>query len=186
MSVWPHRRGSGPPPPTGDLKSLSKENYEKLRHEILELGFSFPVNVWLDSNDGLYYIIDGHQRTRVVKQMIEIEVLSVRTPYRDRPGERCLPSQIESPSRNLPVWKNESQGLYEFMQTSEISFERISEGFQFPEVDLIKFNEEYFSQQQTQPSDSRDDVERSAGESGQSQAQATIKKVAIYLDGRTV
>ena len=53
----------------GDLKRLEREQYEKLRKNILELGFSFPVHVW--ANDGQNYIIDGHQRLTALKLMLE-------------------------------------------------------------------------------------------------------------------
>jgi len=51
----------------GDLKDLSKLNYEKLKNEILTLGFSEPVSAW-KAPDGLF-ILNGHQRIRVLKQM---------------------------------------------------------------------------------------------------------------------
>lgn len=36
----------------GDLKSLSEENYQKLKSEILQTGFAFPIYVW-KSKDGV-------------------------------------------------------------------------------------------------------------------------------------
>lgn len=54
-----------------ELKTLSKENYEKLRAEIKDQGFSFPVAVW--QNDGKNFILDGHQRIRTLKKMITDE-----------------------------------------------------------------------------------------------------------------
>ena len=51
----------------GDLKSLSDENYEKLKNQILELGFSEPVSVWI--NKDKHYLLNGHQRCETLKRM---------------------------------------------------------------------------------------------------------------------
>lgn len=52
----------------GDLKTLSDENYKKLRNEILETGFAFAPHVWKDKN-GKYWLVDGHQRTEALRRM---------------------------------------------------------------------------------------------------------------------
>lgn len=53
----------------GELKTLSPANYEALRAEIIEQGFSFSVHVW--DNGGALTLLDGHQRIRTLKKMIE-------------------------------------------------------------------------------------------------------------------
>lgn len=52
----------------GNLKTLSDENYEKLKKELLEDGFSFAVHVWEDKESGKIFIIDGHQRVAALKR----------------------------------------------------------------------------------------------------------------------
>ena len=47
-------------PLQGKLKKLSDSNYEKLKTEILETGFSEPISVWDDN--GTLRILNGHQR----------------------------------------------------------------------------------------------------------------------------
>lgn len=56
-------------PLQGDLKTLSKENYEKLKTEILEDGFSFAIHVWEDVRENKIYILDGHQRHATLTKM---------------------------------------------------------------------------------------------------------------------
>ena len=60
----------------GKLKTLSPENYQKLKSEILKTGFNFAQHVW--PNEGQLYIIDGHQRKTALEMMraegIEIPV----------------------------------------------------------------------------------------------------------------
>jgi len=52
----------------GDLKSLSPENCEKLKGEIIRLGFCDPFSVW--RSKGAYFILNGHQRLAVLKKMV--------------------------------------------------------------------------------------------------------------------
>lgn len=54
-------------PLQGGLKTLSDENFNKLRQSLVEKGFRFTVHVW--ESGGVIYIIDGHQRVHVMKQM---------------------------------------------------------------------------------------------------------------------
>lgn len=54
----------------GNLKDLSDENYLKLKASILKYGFSFPIFAWKDKEDKLW-IIDAHQRKRVLTRMIQ-------------------------------------------------------------------------------------------------------------------
>jgi hypothetical protein len=54
-------------PLQGDLKKLSDANFNKLRQSLIEKGFQFTVHVW--EQGGTTYIIDGHQRVHVMKQL---------------------------------------------------------------------------------------------------------------------
>ncbi len=47
------------------LKDLTTREYKKLRKSILEHGFYIQFFVWT-SPDGIHYILDGHQRKRVI------------------------------------------------------------------------------------------------------------------------
>lgn len=127
----------------GNLKDLSDENYQKLKKEILELGFSEPVSVWL--NDNKYHLLNGHQRHRVIKRMVEVE------------GYNCEPIPIniveakdvkEAKKKVLALTSQYGEitpdGLYEFMNESDISIEEITSSFRFPEIDLDLFNTDFF------------------------------------------
>lgn len=51
----------------GEAKKLSDQNFNRLRKVILEEGFSFTVHVWQHGEK--IFIIDGHQRCHVLKQL---------------------------------------------------------------------------------------------------------------------
>lgn len=51
----------------GELKTLSKDNHLKLRNTILHNGFSAPIFIWKSKDTK--YILDGHQRVKVLGQL---------------------------------------------------------------------------------------------------------------------
>lgn len=128
----------------GDLKDLSKDAYQKLRHEIVERGFSFAIHVWQCDRDGKNYILDGHQRLRTVKQMVDKEGWATpELPVVFVEAKNLKEAKMKVLSGTSQYGQMSNEGLYEFMMDSEISFEDL-ESFQFPEIDLVKFNEEFF------------------------------------------
>lgn len=127
----------------GNLKELSKQNYERLKKSILSFGFSEPFNIWQQEEKN--YILGGHQRLRAIKQMVEQE------------GYSCPPlpcnlieakDEKEAKKKVLALTSQfgeiTPEGLYEFMNEAEIDFEEIEASFRFPEVNFDNFKAEYF------------------------------------------
>ena len=56
----------------GDLKELDELRFNKLKLSILKYGFAFPYFAWKDSK-GKLWIIDAHQRTRVLKHLRDVD-----------------------------------------------------------------------------------------------------------------
>ena len=48
-----------------ELKDLTELNYNKLKKSLLEQGLLLPFFVWVSPDDGVAYLMDGHQRRRV-------------------------------------------------------------------------------------------------------------------------
>ncbi len=53
----------------GELKKLSDENFNKLRGKILASGFNFTPSIWKQGDK--QWILDGHQRIHVLKQLVK-------------------------------------------------------------------------------------------------------------------
>lgn len=53
-------------PLQGNLKELPESSFNKLKNSILKKGFLYPFFVWENKEDGQIYIIDGHQRHKVL------------------------------------------------------------------------------------------------------------------------
>ena len=61
----------------GELKELTEVAFHKLRKEILETGFNFAYHAWKNPENNHWYILDGHQRKRVLTKMRDDEGFNV-------------------------------------------------------------------------------------------------------------
>jgi ParB-like nuclease domain len=124
----------------GELKSLSKENYEKLRSKIEDLGFSEPISIWR-LKDG-FYIINGHQRLRVLQKMREEGWFVPPLPVSWVEADTLQEAKRKVLSLASQYGTIESQGLYEFMETNNLQEDLAT--LSFPDIDLEKFEEEFY------------------------------------------
>lgn len=176
-------------PLQGDLKTLTKENYEKLRKEILLDGFSSPFYIWEDTEDGKTYILDGHQRYHTLRQM------------RDKEGYK-LPQfpvvMIEAEDKKQAVHKllafasqygkMEDQGLYELIETHGIELDDMASSFSFPEINFENFGENFYADQMNpeveefeEAKQGDDKVESVVTASALPESQ--IRQVQLFYDG---
>lgn len=128
----------------GNLKDLSKENYEKLKKEIFELGFSEPISVW--KNKEKIYCLNGHQRLRTLRMMQEEGVLVPKIPVNYIQSKDIKEAKKKVLALTSQYGNMTSEGLYEFMNDSGLTMEEISASFRFPEIDLAVFNSEFFTE----------------------------------------
>lgn len=127
-----------------DLKDLTKENYEKLKKEILTEGFDAPFFIWQDHETK--WILDGTQRYRVLSKL--------RNEGYEIPPLPIVPIEakdILEAKRKLLGFASQygnmtSQGLYEFISTANIPFEEMDSRFRFPEIKNDEFKAEYFEE----------------------------------------
>lgn len=69
----------------GNLKDLSKINYDKLKQSLEENGFIVPLFVWFDDSNRPF-TLDGNQRLRVITSEIKdgVELPFIRVEAKDR------------------------------------------------------------------------------------------------------
>lgn len=137
----------------GKLKILHREQFDKLRGQILNTGFSAPLIIW--RNDGKYFLMDGHQRLIVIKHLVQkegydcpplpvawVEAANMQEAYR-----KCL-------SIASQYGRVDQEGLKDFMDAGGLGAEVVDE-FNFQEVESEEFQEEYFgddgSEEEEQP-----------------------------------
>jgi len=123
----------------GNLKELSKENYEKLKRSILKYGFSFPVFCWKNKND--FWIMDSHQRIKTLKKLADENYLIPPLPtiYVECDNKRHAKEKLLMLNSNYG--KIQDEGLYSFLNEPgfEIAFENIKMDLELPDIDIDKF-----------------------------------------------
>jgi len=140
----------------GELKSLSEENYAKLKQSILEHGFHTPIAVW-DDGDKLW-IVDGHQRKRTLLCMEQegfhlpnIPVIRIRA-FSLQEAAQILLTMVSV------YGKVQSQGLYEYQNTYQIDVKVLEQRYDLPNLDMEKYRVEYFDDPKRSASTDEDEV----------------------------
>lgn len=132
-----------------DLKDLTTENYEKLKAEMLARKMSFAPHVWLDPDaekgNGDLGILDGTQRYRVIKQMIEkeghwIDKVPVVFVQADNEREAVLKVLGGAGMYGTPT----DEGLYALMQKHGIAPIDVP-NIVLPGIDVPDFFDGYFN-----------------------------------------
>jgi len=127
----------------GNLKDLSKENYNKLRKQILELGFSEPMSVW-KTPEGKYMAINCHQRLRVLTEMKRAEGFKIpRLPVSFIEAETEHEAKKKILALTSQFGELTSAGLFEFASLNNIDLPTL-EDFRFPEINMDNFKAEFF------------------------------------------
>lgn len=132
----------------GELKSLSRDDFDRLRREIVETGIAFPVHVWKKPKDKVF-IMGGHQRVRVLKHLRDeegFEVPAIPVVY------VMAKNEAEAKRRVLQdvaqYGRVERQGLYEFVVESKMDPSNLVNSFRIPDIDLKSFQFEFFREPQ--------------------------------------
>lgn len=123
----------------GDLKILAKEDYERLKSELLLDGFSFPVAVWEDPSSGNLYILDGHQRVKTLQKMAEegysipqIPIVTVQASDISQAKHKLLAAASQ-------YGQMRTDGLKEFLKDTDFNAEDLLGSFRFADLDLHDF-----------------------------------------------
>ena len=171
----------------GNLKSLTNEDYLRLKKQVEDLGFSEPISVWKNGKN--YFILNGHQRLRTIQKMMEdgyecpplpCNLIDAKTKEEAKRKLLALTSQYG---------KIERQGLYEFLQDTDIKPEELFTNFRFPEIDLPSFTEEFFVDKVPDPLDmggtSLDDLPPNTAPLGDGTAPSHVKMVQLFFNEET-
>ena len=120
----------------GDLKTLSTDNFQKLKRLLIKRGFSFPVFVWGDNK-----ILDGHQRLSVLTSMIDsgeydidgdIPVCDIEAKTEKEAAEKLL--ELQGQYGNMSF-----KSIDVFINDFDVDIKAIANDLKIPELgDFIK------------------------------------------------
>lgn len=138
-------------PMQGSLKSLSEENYHKLRKSILEESFFMPFLIWDDN--GRLRIMDGHGRRLI---LLEFEKEGYKIP--PMPMVRIKAKTLKQAKKRLLLinsqfQKIERQGLYEFVEIEfdKMEIDELMKNTELPGIDGLKFLDEFYNEPVMEP-----------------------------------
>lgn len=127
-------------PLQGNLKDLSDKNYEKLKNEILELGFSAPFFCWsLRNGEGRKKIdlLDGHQR---LIALTEMSTEGIEMPEEFPIVDIDAKNKKEAMKKVLAISSNygtmTKKGLQGFMNDAGLEIDEVTESFTFDAIDF--------------------------------------------------
>jgi len=128
------------------FKDLTEKNFEKLSNSFKVHGFITPYFVWIDK--GKHYILDGHQRKRVLSRLepngLEVPFLEIKAKSKKEAAEKLL--AIDS-----HYGKRTSEGEQEFIDIFEIT-----DGY-LEEVAVLEF--EYVEEDEKPQKDLSDGID---------------------------
>ena len=164
----------------GDLKTLDKTNYEKLRKAIIEQGYSFTIHVW--QNEGKNYIIDGHQRLFTLKQMRELEAWQIP----DLPVSIVSAVSFQEAKRKVLSGASAfgvvtEKGLLEFIKENDIPFDEIVASCAFTDVDFQKFSEKYLKDTAAQTIPEPEALPQAQMQS----SSGSVKQIQLFFNNET-
>lgn len=127
----------------GTLKTLNGEAYNRLRMSILELGFSFPIHAWKFKDKT--YILDAHQRVATLKRMRDddgyiippLPVVWIEAANKKEAAKKLLAATSQYGEVTY-------SGLDEFIKTFDIDVKNLDSTFQFPEINLDRFETTFY------------------------------------------
>lgn len=173
-------------PMQGELKTLSDENYEKLKKEILVDGFSYPIAVWENKDDGIIYILDGHQRYHVLEKMKkegyqipQIPVVFVVASDYQQAKRKLLAAASQYGNYN-------HEGFLKFVGTS-MDFTELATSFNFPGMDMDFLMEQMNGQMPdvNTVSVTAHDRQLSDGSLDSKDIETQVRMVQLFLNGKT-
>lgn len=116
----------------GNLKTLSTENYEKLKSRILQRGFSFPIFIW--PNEGTNFILDGHHRVMVMRKLEEEGYVIPPIPACRIEAENIGEAKLKLLECDSNYAKVNADGYLEF--TAEIDMSEAKNQIDIPDFDM--------------------------------------------------
>jgi hypothetical protein len=120
-----------------DLKTITKDEYEKLRESTIQEGISLSLHVWPKGNKN--NLIDGHQRVFTWKKMrddegfempeIPVSIVKAKS-FKEAKRKVLMAASVSGRAHKDAVAK--------FLESNEISLEEVLATISIPGIDLTK------------------------------------------------
>jgi len=124
-------------PLQGHLKDLNKDNYNKLKGVLEKRGFTVPAFLWHNREDDKYYIMDAHQRQRV---LIKENATPYELPYVLIEADNMQDAKAQLLEITSQYGTITYEGLDEFIELAELPQAEVYEAVHYD--GLYRLNED--------------------------------------------
>ncbi|MFW5700786.1 MAG: ParB N-terminal domain-containing protein [Cyclobacteriaceae bacterium] len=121
----------------GKIKKINKINIQRLKESILKYGFSMPIFIWANGEN---YILDGHQRLKVLIDMQKEGYLIPKIPV------AYIDAENERQAREKLIQATSQYGEFVINELTEF-LEKVNEDFNYNDIRLTD-TEIYFEEQE--------------------------------------
>lgn len=135
----------------GDLKTLTEDNYKKLRHTIVTEGYCDPLNLWFDPKINKWCSLDGTQRTFVLKGLKADGYLIPPIPANEIMAKDRKEAMKLILTFSSNYGKLTDDGLSNFCIDAGIDVDFLNTSVVLPEVSLDYFSQEEPTEGLTDP-----------------------------------
>jgi len=146
-------------PLQGSLKQLTKENYEKLKKVVLDLGFSEPISAWFEDRTTQWHVLNGHQRLNVLRGMRAEGYFVPPIPISSVEAKDIQEAKKKVLTLTSQYGEITDEGLYEFLSDASVDWQWAKENLRLPEIDMSTFDASYFTEPGVLPEISGDPKE---------------------------
>lgn len=122
-------------PLQGNLKDLEAKNYDRLLRVLNKRGFTTPLFVWQNPEDKALYLLDGHQRQRVMTKADLNDDGNYEVPYALIPGDTLQEAKEQLLEITSQYGHMTMEGLDEFAFDLDLTALDVN----FDALDLDKF-----------------------------------------------
>lgn len=141
-----------------DIKKLSNENYEKLKAQIMEIGYAEPINIWECKEENKKYIGNGHQRLVTMLRMKSEGFTIPNVPVsKIFPKDKSEFAKIVL-SLTSQYGEIDAKGTHEYLIKHNIPVQYIEEKLRLPELNLPKFKNEFYPSESSEDDDAVPEV----------------------------
>ncbi len=139
----------------GELKDLSVDNYLRLKKSILEFGYTEPISVW--KNEGMWWILNGHQRLRGLKTMRAEGYEIPKIPVSEIFAKSIKEAKLKVLAMTSQYGEMTHQGLFNFQIEANIDVKDL-DTFNFADLDLENYKLEFFGDPEGEDSEKQPDL----------------------------
>lgn len=164
----------------GDLKTMDKADFERLVKSFEQDGIDFTFHVWRDKAKKRWYMVDGHGRGLVLRELLKRGTHSL--PKEQVPCTETFAKTLKEARRKIlrsssVYHKMTNDGLHRFMVDNGYSPDDLND-YALPDIDIPAFKMEFYDEPAAGIASQTGDKTNKNFDAYQS---AAVKQIVLYF-----